>query len=185
TTPAVVPDTAKVTPPVNPTKTTTPDPVKTDPTKTDPTKKTTPPVKTDPVKTDPTKTTTTPVIARPKPQPKPQPIYTRKINPWGNQELGTWYRMKIDRGGKIQYTDVGLKEKGADFYVLATQSSADGQASAVTETKNPVLTVVLKGEETFTFENRTYLCEIQAAGPEDNAAKTWALLSGKSAGAVL
>src|SRR6185295_3230477 len=48
TTPAVVPDTAKVTPPVNPTKTTTPDPVKTDPTKTDPTKKTTPPVKTDP-----------------------------------------------------------------------------------------------------------------------------------------
>ena len=190
--PPTPPVTTTVTPPVTPTTTTTKKPVTTKPdtTKPDTTKpntvkpettKTTPPK----VKPDTTKPDPTPVVARPKPPPKAVPIRTRTLNPWAAQEQGAWYRIRLARGGTVQYTDIGLKEKGMDYYVLTTQTSTGGQASAVNESKNAVTSVVLRGEESFKFEDQSYLCEIQAAGPEDGDSRTWSLLSGKNAGAVL
>ncbi|MBI3855209.1 MAG: hypothetical protein HY293_05915 [Planctomycetes bacterium] len=120
-----------------------------------------------------------------KPPPRPVAIPSRSLNPWGDTEPGTWYRLKTSRLGKDSYTDIGLKEKGKDFVVLVTQTCADGQASAVSEAKSSPSVVYLLGEQSFSFEGRSFLCEVQSPATDDASPKTWSLISGKNLGAVL
>jgi hypothetical protein len=146
----------------------------------------------------------TPPVKNPDPSPEvgvkdPAPVYymprkrpvkvvanlTRTLNPWSEQELGTWYRIRNERGGKVSYTDIGLKEKGKDFYVLSTQTATDGQPAPASEARTTPPTVFLRGEESFTFENREFPCEIRSPGLEETAAKTWALLSGRYQGTII
>jgi hypothetical protein len=160
---------------------TTPDTTKPDVTKPDTTKP-------DTTKPDTTKPDVTPYVPpRPtvKPPPRPVAIPTRSLNPWADTEPGAWFRFRTTRAGKSSYTDIGLKEKGKDFVVLLTQTSTDGQASAISEAKKSPELVYLRGEETFTMDGQTYLCEIQSPGTEESAGKTWSLLSGRYRGAVL
>src|SRR6185503_12922695 len=120
-----------------------------------------------------------------KPPPRLVAIPTRALNPWSDIDEKSWFRFRTTRGSKASYMDIGLKEKGKDFVVLWTQTSADGQASAVTESKKGLDVVYLKGEESFTLEGQELLCEIQSPGTEESADKIWALLSGRYRGAVL
>jgi hypothetical protein len=120
-----------------------------------------------------------------KPKPIPRAVPMRTINPWARQAPGSWYRYKITRGGKTSYQDFGLKEKGADFYVLATQTSADGQAGAVTEARTEAAVVYPRGEKILTFDNQQFTCEIRTSTTDDAAPKTWVALSSKFSGAVL
>ncbi|HUR38976.1 MAG TPA: B-box zinc finger protein, partial [Planctomycetota bacterium] len=120
-----------------------------------------------------------------KPKPIPRAIPMRTINPWSAQAPGSWYRLKITRGGKTSYQDIGLKEKGADFYVLATQTSADGQAGAVTEARTQAAVVYPRGEKVLIFDNQQFTCEIRTSTTDDAAPKTWVALSSKFSGAVL
>jgi hypothetical protein len=126
-----------------------------------------------------------PVYIKPRPVVKAVILPTRTINAWADANPGVWYRMKTVRAGQATLTDTGLKEKGKDFVVLATQSFANGQASAVTETKIAASTVFLRGEESFSIDGQSYLCEIRTPGSDDASPRTWALLSGKNMGAVL
>src|SRR5207247_1187061 len=86
-----------------------------------------------------TKPVTPPVSYDPGPRIKPPPklvaLPTRALNPWADEEPGVWYRVRSVRGSQVTQTDTGLKEKGKDFYVLVTQTFANGQPSAVTETR--------------------------------------------------
>ena len=141
-------------------------------------------VKPEVVKPEATNPTTSYVTPR-KLQPRAVVVPTRQLTPWEATEPGTWYRFRTTRGSKISYKDVGLKEKGKDFVVVATQTSADGQSSAVTESKQSPELVYLRGEETFTFDGLDLLCEIQSSGSEDASPKNWSLLSGRYRGAVL
>ena len=151
-----------------------PDPKKPDPKKPDP-KKPDPPVDPTPVYYPPIKPKVVKAVAS----------QTRALNPWAEQDPGTWYRLRTTRGSQVTYTDVGLKEKGKDFYVLATQTSSNGQDSPVSESRSSIPTVYLRGEESFSYEGQPFLCEIRSPGLEEGAAKTWALLAGKNQGAVL
>jgi hypothetical protein len=126
-----------------------------------------------------------PVYIKPRPVVKTVILPTRTLNPWTDHVPGVWYRVKTVRGGQVTFTDTGLKEKGTDFVVLATQTCANGQTSAVTETKVASSTVFLRGEESFTLEGQTFLCEIRTPTTEESAPKSWALLAGKNMGAVL
>ncbi|MBV8880427.1 MAG: hypothetical protein JO332_10715 [Planctomycetaceae bacterium] len=118
------------------------------------------------------------VILRSRPAPKAVPV--RVLNPWSEERPGSWYRLRTTAGGKTTYTDIGLKEKTSGSYVLATASS-DGQTG---EKKVDAPTVFLRGEQTFTFEGREFLCETQTASMEKDAAKTAVLISSKYPGAV-
>jgi hypothetical protein len=120
-----------------------------------------------------------------KPPPRLVVVPTRSLNPWADTDQGSWYRFRSTRGSKMSYTDIGLKEKGKDFVVLVTQTCAEGQASAVSESKKPADLVYLRGEETFAIDGQTFLCEIQSPGTEDSAPKLWSLLSGRYRGAIL
>jgi hypothetical protein len=161
-----------------PTTTTTTTPVTTTPTTTPTTNPTT-------VTTPVTQPTTTPVfIPRPR-KPVGRAIPSKTVNPWVDQDAGVWFRLRTTRGSQVTYKDIGLKEKGKDFNVIVTQTSANGQAAAATEAKIPVPTVYLRGEESFTFEGQSFLCEIQTPTFEEGNVKTWCLLSGKNPGAVL
>jgi hypothetical protein len=132
-----------------------------------------------------TTTTNPPFIPTKRPKQPRVAIPSRTINPWNDHEVGVWYRTKTTRGSQVTYTDLGLKEKGKDFVLLQTQTSTSGQDSAVTETRKEIPTVYLRGEETFRFEGQPFLCEIQTETTEELAARSWSLLSGKNAGAVL
>jgi hypothetical protein len=110
---------------------------------------------------------------------------TRAVNPWAEFEAGSWYRLRSARGSQVTYTDIGLKEKGKDFYVLTTQTSTNGQAAPASDARTAVPTLFLRGEESFTYENQDFLCEIRSPGLEESAAKFWTLLSGKNQGAII
>jgi hypothetical protein len=114
--------------------------------------------------------------------PKLVAVKSRTINPWADVDPGTWYRIRTVRNGQVSYTDTGLKEKGKDYAVVLTQTSTGGPA---TETRTTPSTAYLRGEEEFTFESQTFLCEIRTPSLEDTATKTWALLAGKNQGAVI
>jgi hypothetical protein len=117
--------------------------------------------------------------------PRPVAIPTRSLNPWSDTDAGSWFRFRTTKGSKASYTDIGLKEKGKDFNILLTQTSADGRASAVSESKKSADVVYLRGEETFTLDGQELLCEIQSPGTDENSDRNWALLSGRYRGAVL
>jgi hypothetical protein len=166
--------------PVTPTTTegvkSNPDPVTPDPVK--------PPVK------DPTPVGTkesAPVYYAPriKKQPKAVANLTRAVNPWSELEPGTWYRIRSVKGGQVTYTDVGLKEKGKDFYVLNKQTATNGQAAAASDERTAVPTLYIRGEESFNYENQDFPCEIRSPGLEEAAARFWTLLSGKNQGTVI
>jgi hypothetical protein len=181
----------------DPRTTTTPDPV------TDPGVAVTP---TDPSPVDPPKD---PVVKQPDPPPrnpttdltnpppinyvpprprvkvvKPKAIQMKAVNPWADSEPGTWYRIRTQRGSQVGYTDTGLKEKSKDFYVLVTQTSSNGQDSPVSETRVNPPSMYLRGEESFTYEGQTFLCEIRTPSSEESGPKFWTLLEGKNRGAV-
>jgi len=173
------PNPPPVAPPVNPPPVVDPPPVVTPPV-------VTPPVVTPPVKDpDPVPPADPGPSVYIKPKPIPRAIPMRTINPWAEQAPGSWYRLKITRDGKTSYQDIGLKEKGADFYVLATQTSTNGQADAVTETKSQAAVVYPRGEKSLTFDNQLFTCEIRTLTTDDGAPKTWVALSSKFPGAVL
>jgi len=197
---AFTPESYTSNPTTNPDLVTKPDTTKPDTTKPDTTPDTTKPdttkpdlTKPDTTKPDTTKPDTTkpdvpvyyPPVKPVKLPPRPVAIPTRSLNPWADTDAGSWFRFRTTKAGKASYTDIGLKDKGKDFVVVVTQTAADGQASAVTETKRSPEMVYLRGEETFTMDGQTYLCEIQSPGTEESAQKVWSLLSGRYRGAVL
>lgn len=118
-------------------------------------------------------------------KPPPKAIPSRILNPWAQTAAGTWFRFKHTKDGKTSYQDIGLKDKSADSYTLATQTCVDGQAAAVSETKTQAPAVFLRGEKSFSFDNQSFLCEIRTATLDDSSMKVYALLSGKYPGAVL
>jgi len=161
------------TPPTIPTTTTTTPPVTTI---------TTPPTTTTTTVTTPV-TTTTPEVYIPRVRkPISRAVPSKTLNPWNDQDAGVWFRLRMTRGSQVTYKDIGLKEKGKDFNIVLTQTS---QTGAPTEARIPVATVYLRGEETFTFEGQSFLCEIQTPTLEEGNVRTWSLLSGKNPGAVL
>jgi hypothetical protein len=140
-----------------------------------------PPVTTTTVSTQ----TTTPVFIPRVKRPATRAVPSRQLNPWNEHDAGVWYRLRTTRGSQVSYKDVGLKEKGKDFNILVTQTAANGQAAAAAEAKISFPTVYLRGEESFTFEGQSFLCEIQTPTLEEGPIKSWSLLSGKNPGAVL
>ncbi|HVE43357.1 MAG TPA: hypothetical protein VNM14_26000 [Planctomycetota bacterium] len=62
-----------------------------------------------------------------KPVPPPAPHLAFLRDPWGAEKPGTWYRVKSVSGGQESYRDVGLREAGAGYRVLVSQSSVAGK----------------------------------------------------------
>jgi hypothetical protein len=145
-----------------------------------------PPVK--PPDTAVTVTNPPPVTYTPRTRPKvvkPVLVQSRALNPWAELEPGAWFRIRSVRGNQVTYTDTGLKEKGKDFYVLTVQTSTNGQAAPAADTRTTVQTVYLRGEESFTYDGQTYLCEIRTASLDEKAPRYWSLLAGRNQGAVI
>jgi hypothetical protein len=57
----------------------------------------------------------------PKPAPKPAPHLVRAADPWRDVKPGSWFRVKSSAAGRDSYTDIGLRERGAWYVVLAIQ----------------------------------------------------------------
>lgn len=121
--PAPKPEPAKVEPPK-------PEPAKVEPPKPEPAKVEPPkpapkpePAKVEPPKPEPAKVTP----PAPKPEPPPGPHLAFVRDPWGTVKAGTWYRIKTTANGQDSYRDVGLRETGAGYRVLVSQTSAGGK----------------------------------------------------------
>lgn len=124
----------------------------------------------------------------PPPQPAPAPdpfLFGRISNPWEREPEGSWYRIRRAKNGQVVYTDVGLKSKSPASYILRTQTrSAEGDQPPREE---PVELVpyLVKGEETLEIEGRKFLCEIQESRAGEATLRSWVLVEGIHAGAVL
>jgi hypothetical protein len=172
--PPVPPNPSKVTPPkIDPPKV---DPPKTDPPKVDPPK--VDPPKTDPPKVDPPKTDP------PKPPPKPE-MPGRILNPWANEEPGTWYRIMTTGGGETTFVDLGLKQKTFEAYVLNVQAHSKGKTDPASDVTTVVPQFWSKGEETLVFNDRSFLCEIRETKTPQGRQRSWVLIEGRHVGAVL
>jgi hypothetical protein len=139
-----------------------------------------------------------PPVEPPKPEPPPPPVrrpvkreappvvrQTRIFNPWGAEEVGSWYRTRTVRGGEITYTDQGVKERAEHSVTLYRQTCTNGKPGPVTEVKAEPQTVFLGGERTFTFDERPFLCELRQYSADPAAPKYWTQLQGRHVGAVL
>jgi hypothetical protein len=106
-----------------------------------------PEVKPEPPKPEPVKPEVKPEPPKPKPEPvkpevaKPEPPKPEPVkpppppaphlaflrDPWGAEKPGAWYRIKTVTNGQESYRDVGLREAGAGYRVLVSQSSVAGK----------------------------------------------------------
>jgi hypothetical protein len=89
------------------------------------------------------------------------------------------------RNGQTVYTDVGLKSKAPASYVLVTQTRTPEGAEPVREEQVEVSPYLVKGEETLEIEGRKFLCEIQESKEGQAIVRSWVLVEGIHAGAVL
>ena len=64
-------------------------------------------------------------VAKPEPPPAPHLAFLR--DPWGKEQTGAWYRIKTVSNGQESYRDIGLRETGAGYRVLVSQTSAAGK----------------------------------------------------------
>jgi hypothetical protein len=110
---------------------------------------------------------------------------TRIFNPWGAEDVGSWYRTRTARGGEITSTDLGVKARTESSVLLYKQTSTNGKPGPVTEVVAEPQTIYLSGETTFTFDERSYLCEVRQYSSDPAAPKYWTLLQGRHIGAVL
>ncbi len=124
-------------------------------------------------------------VKKPVKKEPPRPRPAKFFNPWGAEDVGTWYRIRTDQNGATTYTDTGVKAKGDGFTVLQIQVCKDGQAGPVTEQKVEPQVVFLSGEQSFTYNDRPFLTEIRQYGQDPEAPKVWSLLQGQNFGAVI
>ncbi|HXG62415.1 MAG TPA: hypothetical protein VNO22_13645, partial [Planctomycetota bacterium] len=122
----------------------------------------------------------------PEPAPAPDPFLLGRIaNPWEREPAGSWYRVRRVKNGQTVYTDVGLKSKTPASYVLVTQVRTAEGAEPVREEQVEVAPYLVKGEETLEIEGRKFLCEIQESKEGEAIVRSWVLVEGIHAGAVL
>jgi hypothetical protein len=127
-----------------------------------------------------------PTPPAPAPEPAPDPFLLGRIaNPWEREPEGSWYRVRRVRNGQTIYTDIGLKSKAPASYVLLTQTRTAEGAEPPREETVELSPYLVKGEETLEVEGRRFLCEIRESRAGEATVRSWALVEGIHAGAVL
>ncbi|MBI2932695.1 MAG: hypothetical protein HYY16_13690 [Planctomycetes bacterium] len=122
---------------------------------------------------------TSPFAEEPAAKPAEEPV----PNPWANESVGTWFRMKTTASGMVMYTDLGLAELGSDYYVQVGQTYVMGRPGEEQKTRVDLKAAASKkvGEETIAIGEGQYACDIY----ETEGMKSWVVREGEYKGTAL
>lgn len=97
----------------------------------------------------------------------------RMEDPWAGERVGAWYRMRTETAGTEIYTDVGLAERAADSYVLASQTSVQGRAGAERKTRVEPYPVVFSAERVLPDRGHDFINFAAVERSRERTARRW------------
>jgi hypothetical protein len=103
-------------------------------------------------------------------------------DPWREQKVGAWFRVKTVSGGQETYTDTGLRERGAGFSVLGVQQQIGGRPEWERWERTEPRTVELLGQEMVDLGGTRCACDVYQVHSRAGDEKVWILLDGPHAG---
>ena len=104
-------------------------------------------------------------------------------DPWREQKVGTWFRVKTVAGKDESYTDMGLRERGAGFSMLGVQQCLGGRSEWEKWERTESRTVELAGQEMLDAGGAGWDCDVYQIQSRAGREKVWVLLDGPHAGA--
>ncbi len=100
--------------------------------------------------------------------------------PWMNEKEGAWYRTKSAMSSMEMFIDQGLKEKGADYFVLVSVTHMTGVPPTEQATKVPLQGAAIQptGSEEVEVDGAKYACDIYETETAGAKTKTWVVKDG-------
>jgi hypothetical protein len=106
-------------------------------------------------------------------------------DPWREEKVGSWFRVKAVVGGQTTYTDMGLRERGAGFTVLAVQSCAGGRPEWEKWERSERRSVKNLGQEPLDVGGSILECDVYQVLSQAGEEELWIALDAPHAGATL
>jgi len=104
-------------------------------------------------------------------------------DPWKEQKVGAWFRVKSVAGKDESYRDLGLRERGAGFSMLVIQDCVGGRAEWERWERTDLRQVQPLGQEMIDVAGTLTDCDVYQIVSRAGQEKVWTLLDGPHAGA--
>ncbi len=104
-------------------------------------------------------------------------------DPWREQKVGAWFRVKAVAGRDETLTDAGLRERGAGFYVLGVQVCVGGRAEWEKWDRCEARSTTLLGQEMVDVGGTLVDSDLYQLVSKAGTERIWVLLDGPHAGA--
>jgi len=104
-------------------------------------------------------------------------------DPWREQKVGSWFRVRAVEGKNESYTDMGLRERGAGFSMLGVQQCIGGRSEWEKWERTELRTIELLGQEMLDIGGQSCDCDVYQIQSRAGREKVWILLDGPSSGA--
>ena len=104
-------------------------------------------------------------------------------DPWREQKVGAWYRVRTVDKKVESYADMGLRERGAGFSMLGVQQCIGGRSEWEKWERTEQRTTELLGQEMLDIGGAKCDCDVYQVQSRAGREKVWILLDGPHAGA--
>src|SRR5207248_1225484 len=104
-------------------------------------------------------------------------------DPWRDQKVGAWFRVRTLVGKDESYTDTGLREKGKGYSMLGVQKCVGGRSEWENMERIQSLSVQPVGQEMVEVGGTLLDCDVYQITSRAGMEKVWVLLDGPNAGA--
>jgi hypothetical protein len=104
-------------------------------------------------------------------------------DPWREQKVGAWFRVKSVAGKDESFRDLGLRERGAGFSMLVLQECQGGRTEWEKWERTDLRQTQLLGQEMVELAGTLCDCDVYQVVSRAGREKIWILLDGPYAGA--
>ncbi len=104
-------------------------------------------------------------------------------DPWRDQKVGSWFRVRTVAGKDETHTDLGLRERGKGFTVLGVQQHVGGRSEWEKWERIELRSIQLLGQEMLDLGGTPVECDLYQLVSRAGEEKVWTLLDGPHAGA--
>ena len=104
-------------------------------------------------------------------------------DPWRDQKVGSWFRVKTVAGKEETLTDLGLRERGKGYTVLGVQQHVAGRTEWEKWERTELRSTQLLGQEMLEVGGAPVECDLYQLVSRAGEEKVWVLLDGTHAGA--
>jgi hypothetical protein len=104
-------------------------------------------------------------------------------DPWLDQKVGSWFRIKSVVGSDTNYRDLGLRERGKGFTMLGVQECLGGRSEWEKWERTELRQVQSLGQEILEIGGTSVECEVYQLVSKAGQEKLWIALDAPFAGA--